>query len=471
MAAATVFASCAKEGLEAPANMVDVTIDVSSNTDTKVSFDGLKLVWNTGDQISIINDKNQVSIFTYAGENGAAAGAFKGQLADGTKPVYAVYPASSEITILNKKVEYDMEMHEQATAISESNIAMLNGFEVPIVQNAVKGSFHKGSNVSSGLVQASGSNYSVVLKSNVALIKVTVPASMSDIKSITVSTASGDPLSSKFAIVMDNLDYCCSTDYSPEVTLQNEDGSALQAGDYYIAVLPTANCCDAMNESTGFENPQFIVKNMAGKIAHKTLKDAIELESGQVYTIPSLEGELTFKDCEVITLSISKVIEALGSHNTNDLALCEDLTIAVDGHNFVFKGFKNASKPSGFTKTGDSGWYSDATQNRVIARYYNGKTKVTERAYIQLPDAYDGYYLYQVHFCSANNNRNWEVTRSYPRVSEQVAYPCRLRGVTPDGKGWYNIFTKRNIEESYLSPYIIGTGTLNGDLTCTYVKE
>lgn len=351
---------------------------------------------------------------------------------------------------------------------------MLDGCEVPTVQYAVKGSFSKGSNVSSGKVTASGSNYSVVLKSNVALIKVTVPASISDIKSITVSTSSGDPLSSKFAIVMDNLDYCCSTNYVPEVTLQNENGTALEAGDYYIAVLPTANCSDEVDKSTAFEDPQLIVKNMAGQIAHKRLKDALDLVKGQVYTIPSLEDQLTFKDCEVVTLSISKVIEALGSHTTGDLALCEDLTIAVDGHNFVFKGFKNASKPSGFTKTGDSGWYSDATQNRVIARYYNGTTKVTERSYVQLPDAHDGYYLYQVNFWTNSNNRNWEVTRSYPRVTEQMSYTCRLRSLQPIEQGWYNIFIKKKIEEeehAYLAMYINGTGTLYDSITCTYVKE
>ncbi len=475
MAAATVFASCAKEEFETPGKMVDVIINVSTGADTKVAFDGQKLVWNTGDQITVIDTKNNANTFTYIGEDGAASGAFKGQITDTYKAESVVYPVISGFKYSKSRKSYfDTEAKELFNGDAPSEkVPMYEGNVLPTIQYAVKGTFGKGYNVSSGPVTVSGNSCSASLKSDVALIKVTVPGSMTDIKSITVSTSSGDPLTGKFSLYKANINLCHSYILSPEATLQNENGSALEPGDYYLAVLPTANGCDKLSESKGFQNPQLIVTNMAGQIAHKTIKDSNVLESGKIYTIPDLEGNLTFKDCKVITLPVSEAIKAIGSsHIDSETALWEDLPITVDGHDFILKGFTDANRPEGFTKAGNAGWYGDSAKNRIVASYYKGSSKVTDYGYLQFPDAFDGYYLYSVHFCSLSNNRSWEIKDSYPRTKTEVAFPCRLRGVAPDdADAWYNLFTKKKLDTAYFALYIIGTGPINGDITCTYVKE
>ncbi len=215
-------ASCAKEQMpSAEGNepqLVKKTFTADFAGETKTSLvDGKKVHWTAGDQISVfdnVNNKNYV--FESSNLNGAAAD-FTGYTVDGATEYVALYPYKFG-----------------ASYNSTSRVVSAN---IPASQKAVKGGFDNNMNIA--LAVSDGSHLS--FKNVCALLKVTIPEDMTNVRSLSFITST---------YVSGRVDVTLNEDGSftaagntsqnnsfKEVNLDNA-GKAMDPGDYYFVVIP-----------------------------------------------------------------------------------------------------------------------------------------------------------------------------------------------------------------------------------------
>lgn len=214
-------ASCAKEQIPSTSNepkLVEKTF-VADASMTKTSLaEGKKVVWTAGDKISVFdNVSNANNPFESSSINGNGA-CFTGYVADKATEYVAVYP------------------YRYGTSYDAANKKITTTY--PIIQKAVKGSFDNNLNVS--VAVSKGEN--LQFKNVGALLKVTIPENMNNVRAISLANES-TRMSGKFVITLaENGKFTVTgdgndTNASREVSLDN-GGQQMEPGDYYFVVMP-----------------------------------------------------------------------------------------------------------------------------------------------------------------------------------------------------------------------------------------
>lgn len=215
-------ASCAKEqqpvvnGNEE--KMVEKTFTADLTDVTKTSLvDGKKVYWTEGDKISVFdNVNNKNNAFASANLDGTLAD-FTGYTADGATEYVAVYPYQFGAS-------YDAANRKITT-------------NIPCMQKAVNGSFD--SNLNIAVAVSDGAHLS--FKNVMALVKVTIPDDVSNVRSLSFVT--GTYISGKVEVrlaadgTFTVAGNSSQNNSFKEVNLDN-GGVAMTSGDYYFVVTP-----------------------------------------------------------------------------------------------------------------------------------------------------------------------------------------------------------------------------------------
>lgn len=215
-------ASCAKEqqpvvnGNEE--KMVEKTFTADLTDVTKTSLvDGKKVYWTEGDKISVFdNVNNKNNAFASANLDGTLAD-FTGYIADGATEYVAVYPYQFGAS-------YDAANRKITT-------------NIPCMQKAVNGSFD--SNLNIAVAVSDGAHLS--FKNVMALVKVTIPDNVSNVRSLSFVT--GTYISGKVEVTLAAdgtftvAGNSSQNNSFKEVNLDN-GGVAMTSGDYYFVVTP-----------------------------------------------------------------------------------------------------------------------------------------------------------------------------------------------------------------------------------------
>ena len=220
-AAIALAASCSREQIPSvpgEQQLVKKTFNASAG-ETKTSLTGgNKVLWTSGDMISVFdNVSNKNNPFSSDEVFGNSA-VFSGFVADGASEYVAVYP------------------YKYGTTYDAANRKITTTF--PIIQKAVKGGFDNGLN----LMYAVSDGETLHFKNICALMKVTIPEGMSNVRAISLANESAK-MSGKLAVTLaadgtftvtgDGQD----VNSSREVSLDN-GGKPMEPGDYYIVVMP-----------------------------------------------------------------------------------------------------------------------------------------------------------------------------------------------------------------------------------------
>lgn len=219
-AAMVLAASCAKEHLPSVSTepvMVSKTF-TADMVATKTSLnEGRHVFWTAGDRISVFdNAGNKNNAFESSNLNGNTA-LFSGYVSEGASEYIAIYP------------------YKYGTSYNASDRQIT--IDIPVSQKAVKGSFDNNLNVCIAVSQGETLNF----KNVCALLKVTIPESMTNVKAL--SLTSSTYLSGKAVItVAENGSFSIAGHTSnnnafKEINLDN-GGAAMEPGDYYFVVMP-----------------------------------------------------------------------------------------------------------------------------------------------------------------------------------------------------------------------------------------
>lgn len=242
MAVAAMLASCTKESTADVQPEIDTketngiaTIGVLTDDATKVvvsAEDNTQVLWEAGDKISVYGAEDNpfstitLSVpFTLKNGAGTTSGTFEmdgDQQLDGIKLIYSVvYPQDAFDKFTGKFARKDT-LH----------------CKIPTVQKARKGSFDKAAAVMYDLPDSpyDGDNVdNILLKYAVNFLKLTVSGSDQVSK---IKIGSSVALTGKVAISKDGKIEAEENETENYVILESENGQALEAGDYYIAVRP-----------------------------------------------------------------------------------------------------------------------------------------------------------------------------------------------------------------------------------------
>lgn len=461
IAAMAAVAGCTKETVESPANLVPATI---TTTIEKTSLNGTAVNWESGDQITVWDGETS-STFTLTGEAGGNTATFSGLLTEGATPLYAIYPAI-------KAGKGSESCCYEST--SSSTIPTVTGFEMPKVQYAVKGNFTKGANASIGEITGSAGNYSVTMHNIGMVFKVTIPSSLADIKSVSFCSATGGIFSGKFSIVEASIGKSYvprSTTYNNEVILQNENGSALEAGTYYLVALPSTNATNYKSASARntFKYTQMTLTKFDGTVAHKTLSvgegDGM-VERNTIMSVDLTGKELSWNKVEEVVMDLKDLSASLSANTSIATRTKSDLEYTVGGHTF--------NLVSQTTSSGISGYYWSSSY--LIAAYYTAddKTKVSSgaAAYIGLPSDFDGYKLYSVRFYTNSQDKTIAMLDKLSGGANlHLCNAVARQGKPASGNdGCVTIFCKTNADTYYIKCSHSGTFNIYKEIRCTYEK-
>lgn len=225
-AATVAFAlvSCVKENpverQEEPVGLVKMTFRASIEADAPtrafLASNGKSTEWEAGDEIAVFDNINN-TIHKFVAESDGATTSFTGTVNEGATSFVAVYPYSDEIA-------YDSESDTPITA------------DIPVIQEAVKGSFDP----AAALFVASAENEAGVedviekkftFTPAFGLFKVTVD--VDDVMALYVENTKIAMSGSVYTKTTGSLSNGPATTYK-WISLQKEDGTSLEQGDYYI---------------------------------------------------------------------------------------------------------------------------------------------------------------------------------------------------------------------------------------------
>jgi len=159
--------SCQKEttvGTDAVQTLEKTTLSTLS---TRTSLNGNDVHWTSDDVIAVFDNSGKKNTFSIAECNGSAA-EFNGYVTTGTTNIFAVYP------------------HELAESADDSTLVV----NIPSDQTAKSGSFAEEHNISVAKADKTPGEETVdnvSFKNACAYLKFTVPAYISDVKSVTLS--------------------------------------------------------------------------------------------------------------------------------------------------------------------------------------------------------------------------------------------------------------------------------------------
>lgn len=166
--AAAAAVSCQKEASFESGNQKLEPMTISTEVQTKTSLNGSEIHWTSDDVIAVFDNTGVKNEFTLTMAEGSAAD-FTGNVTAGTTQIYAVYPyelaKSAEGAVLNVTLPAD-QTSKAGSFAEEHNISVAKAEKTP------------------GVAQVSG----VSFKNACALLKFTVPAYLTDVQKVTVSS-------------------------------------------------------------------------------------------------------------------------------------------------------------------------------------------------------------------------------------------------------------------------------------------
>lgn len=214
----------------------------------KTSLNGKSTLWTSGDKISVFDGFDNCMFST---QDAGREATFIGEAGTADK-YYALYPYNPTATINGARIR---------TTLPSVQIACKDGFAT-----------------NTGIMVASTTGKSLVFDPQMVFFKITIPANVS---SITLQTYNRVCLAGNCEIDVDNSTVTLTGNASERVVLVAEDGGALQAGTYYLEVLPTVLTagCQITLSGTG---------SCAGKQIVKSTPKYYELRGGTIYDMGSL---------------------------------------------------------------------------------------------------------------------------------------------------------------------------------------
>ena len=168
--ACAMSASCQKDaGLGSDSTAAE-QLTLSTEVSTKTSLNGNEIHWTSDDAIAVFDNTGAKNEFTAAATDGSYA-EFEGEVTAGTTSIVAVYP-------------YTLAVSANAGVLKVT---------VPVDQTSKAGSFAEEHNISvakaertPGTTEVTG----ITFKNTCALLKFTVPAYLSDVQAVTLSSKS-----------------------------------------------------------------------------------------------------------------------------------------------------------------------------------------------------------------------------------------------------------------------------------------
>lgn len=168
--ACAVSASCQK-GAEFDTDSTPATEKMTISTDvmTKTSLNGSDIHWTSDDEVAVFDNAGMKNLFTATATDGSYA-EFAGEVTSGTTSIYAVYPYS----------------------LATSGNAGTLKVTVPTDQTSKAGSFAEEHNISVAKAErVPGSEVSeMTFRNACALLKFTIPAYLTDVQAVTLSSNS-----------------------------------------------------------------------------------------------------------------------------------------------------------------------------------------------------------------------------------------------------------------------------------------
>lgn len=201
-----IAASCLKDAsFESGKQNLSEPLTISTETQTKTSLNGSEVHWSSDDVVAIFDNSNTKNRFQAVSTNGSNA-EFSGEVTSGTTMIYAVYPYdlanSANGSILNVTIPVEQTSKDGSFA-EEHNISVAKAVKTPGVE-AVEG---------------------ITFKNVCALLKFTVPAYLTDVTKVTLSSNSviaGDMV----------IDY---SEENPTCTISTEGSKSISMTGSYAA--------------------------------------------------------------------------------------------------------------------------------------------------------------------------------------------------------------------------------------------
>lgn len=251
MTAMLLSACVAEQETPVTSGVETITFEAEASTRTRTSLvNGTNVFWCAGDEISVMGAAAPFTNSLAEGET-ASKTAFTGEV-ETADAYYAVYPASA-VTGWN------------GTAAT---------VKAAMRQNAVKGSFANGVNITAA--NTTSQEKSFAFKNVLGYVKMTIPAG---IKTIIVTANGGEKLYGEIKVDC-NADDPAAVAASGSNCVTLSAAEALEAGDYYIALIPGAYSKGLSFDFVGTD----------GRVAVKSIDAAIELAAGHVNSIGTVSG-------------------------------------------------------------------------------------------------------------------------------------------------------------------------------------
>lgn len=261
-------------GDDVQAKEVVFTAEISAADTKTVLYDGTKVLWTDGDQIAVCGSEAAMTA-TLAGPSASAT--FSGTaVPDDKGRYYAVYPYSA----LNGDVPW------AGSVVS---------LRLPVNQQAAAGTFAEELNITAAATD--GQSMKLQFHNLLGYMKFDITETSGGITGVTVTALGGEKLAGAFSV-----------DCTAPAAVAAESGShssvnlfsdeALEAGSYYVAMLPGVYSKGLKFEFFGYD----------GRVATKTVEKPLTLNAGTVNsigTVPALswgDDVLRF-ECESGTLS------------------------------------------------------------------------------------------------------------------------------------------------------------------------
>lgn len=176
VAVAVIAASCAKEGTHSvdESNKValePMCIEASDESQTKTVLDGKSVNWTDGDEIAVYSNIDYTTGYRFASTdiNGSNSATFSGKVPAGTESFFAVYPPDKVVSVSAEGVTVNIPAEQTPAAgtfAEEHNITVAQGTKTPGVPSVGD----------------------IIFNNVCSYVKFTVPAYVSDVKSVTISS-------------------------------------------------------------------------------------------------------------------------------------------------------------------------------------------------------------------------------------------------------------------------------------------